>query len=95
MQALPPAPPAVVSPSPYPKHSATPPAGPWIAAPRPWSKDAWLVQHDAFVARARLGNIDVLFVGDSITEFFASRAPDVWNREIAPLGSVANFGISG
>jgi lysophospholipase L1-like esterase len=81
--------------SPAPAPSATPLAGPWIAAPRPWSKDAWLAQHDAFVARARQGNVDVLFLGDSIAAFFATRAPDVWNREIAPLGSVVDFGISG
>ncbi len=70
-------------------------AGPWIAAPRPWGTQAWTAQHDAFVARARQGNVDVLFVGDSITAFFLTRAPDVWNREIAPLGNVVNFGIEG
>jgi lysophospholipase L1-like esterase len=75
--------------------SPLPLAGPWIAAPRPWSKDAWLARHDAFVARARQGNVDVLFLGDSIAEFFATRAKDVWDREIAPLGSVVDFGISG
>ena len=37
----------------------------------------------------------MLFIGDSIVEFFATRAPSVWNREIAPLGSVVDFGISG
>jgi beta-glucosidase len=64
-------------------------------APRPWAKAAWLAQHDAFVARARRGNVDVLFLGDSITEFFVTRAPGVWNREIAPLGNAVDFGISG
>ena len=78
-----------------PRPQTSPAAGPWIAAPRPWSKNAWLAQHDAFVTRARQGNVDVLFIGDSIVEFFATRAPDVWNREIAPLGSVVDFGISG
>jgi lysophospholipase L1-like esterase len=63
--------------------------------PRPWSKDAWLAQHGRYVARARQGNVDVLFLGDSITEFFATRAGDVWNREIAPFGNVVDFGISG
>lgn len=37
----------------------------------------------------------MLFVGDSITAFFLTRAPEVWNAEIAPLGNVANFGIEG
>ncbi len=71
------------------------PAGPWIAAPRPWNQAAWYAQHDAYAARARQGNIDVLFLGDSITEYFATRGKDVWDRAIAPLGSVVDFGISG
>lgn len=54
-----------------------------------------MAQHDAFVARARQGNVDVLFIGDSITAFFEQRAPDVWNTDIAPLGNVVNFGIEG
>jgi len=93
----PPTPPAIVtpSPSPFPSAIAVPLAGPWIAAPRPWSTGPWLAQHDAYAARARRGGIDVLFLGDSITEFFATRGKDVWDREIAPLGSVVDFGISG
>lgn len=83
---VPPTPPAIVSPA---------PAGPWIAVARPWGTATWLAQHDAFVTRARQGGIDVLFLGDSITENFATRGQDVWNREIAPLGTVADFGIGG
>jgi lysophospholipase L1-like esterase len=84
---------AIVSPAPAP--SAAPVAGPWIASPRPWSKAKWLAQHDAFVARARQGGIDVIFLGDSITENFVKRGNAAWNREIAPLGTIADFGISG
>ncbi|HYW54197.1 MAG TPA: GDSL-type esterase/lipase family protein [Dongiaceae bacterium] len=84
---------AIVSPAPSP--SPVPAAGPWIAAPRPWSTAKWLAQHDAYVARAREGGIDVLFLGDSITENFATRGKDAWDRDIAPLGTVADFGISG
>ena len=71
------------------------PAGPWIAVARPWGSAAWLAQHDAYVSRARQGGIDVLFLGDSITENFVTRGSDAWNREIAPLGNVADFGIGG
>jgi len=81
--------------SPAPSASPAPVAGPWIATPRPWGTAAWLAQHDAFIARAQQGNVDVLFIGDSITAFFVTRAPDVWNGEIAPLGNVVNFGIEG
>jgi lysophospholipase L1-like esterase len=95
----PPTPPAIStpapSPSPAPSATAVPVAGPWIAAPRPWNTGPWLAQHGAYVARAQQGGIDVLFLGDSITEFFATRGKDVWDREIAPLGNVVDFGISG
>lgn len=86
-------PPAIVSPAPWPSPVAA--AGPFIATPRPWSQQSWLAEHNAFVARAHTGKIDVLFLGDSITAFFATRGTPVWDREIAPLGSVANFGIAG
>jgi lysophospholipase L1-like esterase len=54
-----------------------------------------MAQHDAFVARAQQGGIDVLFLGDSIAELFPTRGRDVWERRIAPLGTVCDFGIGG
>jgi lysophospholipase L1-like esterase len=84
-------PPAVVQPAP-PLAAA---AGPSVAVPRPWGAAAWMAQHHAFVERARKGGIDVLFIGDSITHLFATRARAVWDAHIAPLGTVANFGIDG
>ena len=83
---IPPSPPPLAAPS---------LGGPAIAAPRPWAQASWRAQHDAFAARAAQGGIDVLFLGDSLTAFFPTRGADVWNREIAPLGNVANFGIEG
>jgi lysophospholipase L1-like esterase len=91
VQAVPPPPPPFSSPAPSP----VPVAGPWIAAQRPWSKDAWLAKHGGFVARAKQGGIDVLFLGDSIAAYFATRGAAVWDREIAPLGTVVDFGIEG
>jgi lysophospholipase L1-like esterase len=87
---LQPSPPAIVSPAPSP-----PAAAPWIAAPRPWSSAKWLAQHDEFVAQSRRGPYDVVFLGDSIAAFFATRGAAVWERDIAPLGTVADFGIEG
>lgn len=59
----------------------------------------WMKRHEGFVAEAQKGGINVLFLGDSITDFW--RRPDgaqggnsIWQREFAPLGA-ANFGISG
>jgi lysophospholipase L1-like esterase len=66
--------------------------------PEPRDAD-WLKRHEGFVAEARRGGIDVLFLGDSITDFWRSPNPEkggkaVWDREFAPLHA-ANFGISG
>jgi lysophospholipase L1-like esterase len=59
-------------------------------------KPGELKMHVQFLALAKQGNIDVVFMGDSITDFF--RRPDrgkaVWDEYFAPLKSV-NFGISG
>jgi lysophospholipase L1-like esterase len=95
VQSVPPAPPAIVTRAPASRASVSPQAGAWIAVPRPWGKPFWQAQHDAFVARARQGGIDVLFLGDSIVELFPFRGREVWDRQIAPLGAVADFGIGG
>jgi len=68
-------------------------------AVEPVPRDAgWVKRHDGFVAEAKQGGIDVLFLGDSITDFWRAENPQkggkpVWDREFAPLHA-ANFGIS-
>ncbi|MDP3069809.1 MAG: platelet-activating factor acetylhydrolase IB subunit [Opitutaceae bacterium] len=80
----------------------------WIAAtlaqaepatePRP--RDAgWVKRHEEFVALAKQGGVEVLFVGDSITDFWRredkkSGGKKIWDQHFAPL-KAANFGISG
>jgi lysophospholipase L1-like esterase len=51
-------------------------------------------QHDANVTRARQGNIDVLFFGDSITKCWVRDGADVWKSRFVPM-KAENFGISG
>ncbi|HEY4439978.1 MAG TPA: GDSL-type esterase/lipase family protein, partial [Candidatus Elarobacter sp.] len=85
-----PAPPAVVSPAPSP-----PAFAPWIAAARPWGNAAWLAQHDDFIAQSQRGPYDVVFIGDSLAAFFPTRGAPVWQNEIVPFGTVADFGIEG
>lgn len=51
-------------------------------------------RHDAFLAIAKAGGVDVLFMGDSITEGWAGAGRSVWEKFWAPLKS-ANFGIGG
>ena len=54
----------------------------------------WIARHEGFVAQAKQGGIDILFMGDSITDFWLNRGANVWNKYYAPRHA-ANFGISG
>jgi beta-glucosidase len=58
-----------------------------------WREGGWLRRHEQFVEQARKGNIDLLFVGDSITDFWRSRGKAVWDKYYGNLRA-ANFGIS-
>lgn len=60
----------------------------------PVPRDAkWVARHEGFVKQAKEGGIDVLFMGDSITDFWRNRGSNVWNEFYAPMHA-ANFGIS-
>jgi lysophospholipase L1-like esterase len=56
--------------------------------------EKWVARHEGFVAEAKKGGIDVLFLGDSITDGWRNGGKAVWDREYAPLHA-ANFGIGG
>ncbi len=59
----------------------------------PWmSVASWKQRHEGFLKRAKEGKIDLLFLGDSITEGWGNNA--VWQKHYAPLNA-ANFGIGG
>ena len=62
-----------------------------IPAPR---DSGWIKRHEAFVKQARAGGIDLLFLGDSITDFWRSRGSNVWHTCYGSRHA-ANFGISG
>ena len=53
----------------------------------------WLKRHEGFVADARRGGIELLLLGDSITDAWRGQKP-LWADRFAPL-KAANFGISG
>lgn len=63
--------------------------------PVPREKPEAIAQHNKFVERAKRGNIDVLFIGDSITNHWRNpqRGKPIWDAYFAPLNAV-NFGIS-
>jgi lysophospholipase L1-like esterase len=61
----------------------------------------WMKRHDGFNEIAKKGGVDVLFLGDSITDGWRNYNPktkaggkNVWDKSFAPL-KAANFGIGG
>lgn len=59
----------------------------------PWMSVAtWNGRHEALLKRVKEGNIDLLFVGDSITEGWGNNS--VWQKTYAPM-KAANIGIGG
>jgi lysophospholipase L1-like esterase len=51
-------------------------------------------RHDGFLEVAKAGNVDLLFLGDSITDGWRGGGNAVWQKYWAPL-KAANFGIGG
>ena len=51
-------------------------------------------RHEGFVERAKQGNIDLLFNGDSITDFWGTTGKAVFDKNFGAM-KVANFAISG
>jgi lysophospholipase L1-like esterase len=54
----------------------------------------WLARHEAYVAEAKKGGVDILFLGDSITDGWRWDAGGkaIWDNTFAPRHA-ANFGI--
>jgi lysophospholipase L1-like esterase len=71
---------------------------PEAVTPSPRTDAGWVQRNEAFNARAKrgaeMGDIRVVFVGDSITEGWQGAGKKVWEEKFAPLGAV-NFGIGG
>ncbi len=95
----PPSAPAAQAPAGAPPQGAAPgrgrgPAQPLGPATEPRPRDD--ARHQSFLEVAKAGNIDLLFVGDSITDWWRQeqRGLPVWNEHFAPL-KAANFGIAG
>jgi lysophospholipase L1-like esterase len=63
-------------------------------AAEPKLRNDWLDRHNGFVEEAHAGGIDLLFIGDSITDGWRTRGKEIWAQRYAPLHA-ANFGISG
>lgn len=92
--------PAPAPASPAPSTAAPPaaaparPVAPVTPATEPRPRDD--ARHQAFLQTAKAGGIDLLFVGDSITDWWRQPARGLpeWEKSFAPL-KAANFGIAG
>lgn len=71
----------------------TPPADPTVGAPKR-DTGAFLKKHEAILQRGKAGPIGVLFLGDSITENWKSKAPELW-KHYEEKYQAADFGIGG
>jgi len=54
----------------------------------------WMARHEGFVKRAKAGGVDLLFMGDSITDGWRSRGKTVFQKYYGSRHA-ANFGIGG
>jgi beta-glucosidase len=54
----------------------------------------WKARHEAFLARTRQIDPDVIFLGDSITQGWEGNGKAAWQKHFEPL-KAANLGISG
>ena len=54
----------------------------------------WVARHEGFLAEAKQGKFDLVFIGDSITDGWRTRGLQVWNKYYAPRQAL-NLGIGG
>jgi beta-glucosidase len=56
--------------------------------------DGWLTRHESFNKRVAQGKVDLVFIGDSITQGWEGSGKDVWAKYYANRNTV-NLGIGG
>lgn len=54
----------------------------------------WMKRHESFNERVKQGNVDLIFIGDSITQGWEGAGKDVWAKHYTPRNAV-NLGIGG
>jgi lysophospholipase L1-like esterase len=65
---------------------------PTTVSPSPRTDGWWTKLHDSFLDQAKKGDIDLLFLGDSITQGWNNN--ETWKKHYTPR-KAANFGIGG
>ncbi len=59
-----------------------------------WAASWWEPRHEAVNKRLKEGNVDLLWIGDSITHGWENRGKKIWDTYYAPRNAV-NMGFSG
>lgn len=72
------------------KHSAVTP----VVQTADWAVKWWGPRHESVNARLKRGNVDLLFIGDSITHGWENVGREIWNTYYAPRNAV-NMGFGG
>jgi lysophospholipase L1-like esterase len=54
----------------------------------------WVARHEGFLAEAKAGRFDLVFIGDSITDGWRKGGLEVWNKFYGPRHAL-NLGIGG
>lgn len=54
----------------------------------------WMKRHESFNERVKQGNVDLIFIGDSITQGWEGAGKEVWAKSYTPRHAV-NLGIGG
>ncbi len=62
-----------------------------VPAPR---DGGWMKRHESFNERVKQGNVDLIFIGDSITQGWEGAGKNVWAKFYGPRNAV-NLGIGG
>jgi len=65
-----------------------------LVTPVPRQDAGWLQRHEAMNARVKQGNVDLLFIGDSITHSWEGAGKKVWDKYYGRRNAV-NLGIGG
>jgi beta-glucosidase len=62
--------------------------------PVPGGDEAWFKRHEAMNARAKQGNVGLVYIGDSIVQHWEKQGKETWDKYYAPRNAL-NLGISG
>jgi lysophospholipase L1-like esterase len=67
---------------------------PDTVVPVPREGDFWNKRHESMNARVKMGNVDLLLIGDSITHGWEGAGKEIWKKHYEPRHAV-NLGIGG